>query len=101
MAEETELTKASVLVKNLYSIIVFVAFIVGLGVTWGTLTSKISTLETNFAEYKGATKEKVSKLENQVYQLELNKVSKDITIKNIDKSLVEIKETLKEIKEGR
>lgn len=101
MPEENDLTKTSSLVKNLYSIVVFIAFIVGLGVTWGTLTSKISTLETNFAEYKGATKEKINKLEGQVYQLELNKVSKDIIIKNIDKSLVEIKQTLKEIKEGR
>ena len=100
MAEDTELGKASAVVKNVYSIIVFIAFVVGLGVTWGTLTSKISTLETNFAEYKGSTKEKVKKLEDQVFQLELNKVTIELTVKNIDKSLVDIKDTLKKIQEG-
>ena len=100
MAEDG-LSKASGVVKNIYSIIVLIVFIVGLGVTWGTLTSNISSMESNFAEYKGATREKINKLESQVYQLELNKVGKDIIIQNINNSLIEIKETLKEIKENR
>ena len=101
MSENNDLSKASGAVKNIYSIMVLIVFVVGLGITWGTLTSNISALETNFSEYKGATKESLTKLEGQVYQLELNKVGNDITIKNIDNSLKEIKETLKEIvKEG-
>lgn len=102
MPEEKEdgLTKASGLARNIYSILILIGFLVSLGTTWGVFTSKVSSLETNFAEYKGATKEKINKLEGQVFQLELNKASNDVVIKNIDDNLEEIKQSIKDLKEG-
>jgi hypothetical protein len=94
------LDKAAGLAGNLYGIITLVAFVVGLGVTWGTLTSRMSTLETNFAEYKEGAKEKITKLENQVYQLELGKVSSDIILKNIDTNVTELKDEVKKLNKG-
>jgi len=39
MSDEVE--KVSGFAKNIYSIIILVAFVVGLGITWGTFTSNV------------------------------------------------------------
>jgi len=85
MSDEVE--KVSGFAKNIYSIIILVAFVVGLGITWGTFTSNVSAL-----------KEKVNKLEGQVFQLELTKASNEVVLKNIDEKLKDIKESVDELK---
>lgn len=87
-------------INNINGTITVAAFIVGLGITWGTLISKTSSLEDDFLEYKTATKERIIMLERQVYQLELNRASSDVILKNIDSNVTELKEEVKKINKG-
>lgn len=74
---------------------------IGVGVTWRTLRSNISNMETNFEQKRSVVWKRLSKLEDEVHALYLNKASNGVVLKNINNNLEEIDGSIKELKDGK
>ncbi len=83
----------------LQSIIAIVVVIVGLGVTWGITTTKLSVMEATQQEQKRQYHADISKLQANVHELQLKQAKDDQLLITIKEDVGEIKKSLQALAE--